>query len=147
MAQTIIYFDNYEEKMINSILLIEDDDVDYIGFKRNLKKLKISTPIIRAKDGVEAFELLGNIDNSHIKPPYVIVLDINMPRMNGFEFLAKLRKDSRFKNEIVYILTTSDYEKDKATAATLKINGYLIKSDFYKMKDNEVLNTFIKLLS
>ena len=147
MAQTIIYFNNYEEKMINSILLIEDDDVDYIGFKRNLKKLKISTPIIRAKDGVEAFELLGNIDNTHIKPPYVIVLDINMPRMNGFEFLAKLRKDSRFKNEIVYILTTSDYEKDKATAAALKINGYLIKSDFYKMKDNEVLNTFIKLLS
>ena len=106
------------------ILLIEDDDVDVEAIKRGFKKNKIANPFIVAKDGVEGLKIL----RSELKQPYLILLDLNMPRMNGIEFLKEIRNDPILKTSIVFILTTSDAEKDRWAAYEQNIAGYLLKS-------------------
>ena len=97
-----------------TVLLVEDDDVDVMGVERALRKLKILNPIVRAKDGLEALELLR--DPHAVRRPYVILLDINMPRMNGLEMLAELRDDPRLTSAVVFVLTTSKSDEDKVAA-------------------------------
>ncbi|MCP4179494.1 MAG: response regulator [bacterium] len=135
--------------MIKSILLIEDDEVDVIGFKRVLSKLNTEIPLIRAKDGIEAVEILRGEVSTALQKPYLIVLDLNMPRMNGIEFLAILENDYKLKDSIVYILTTSDYDKDKEVVSNFNVNGYINKKDFYSkvITNNNDINSLIKLIS
>lgn len=106
------------------ILLIEDDDVDVEAIKRGFKKNKIANPFIIAKDGIEGLKIL----RSELKQPYLILLDLNMPRMNGIEFLREIRSDPVLKTSIVFVLTTSDAEKDRWAAYEQNIAGYLLKS-------------------
>lgn len=108
-----------------SILLIDDDDVDAMGVKRALNKLKISNPIIRAKDGVQAIEMLEQ--SNTISGAYLILLDINMPRMNGFEFLDYLRGHPTLSGSVVFVLTTSDDDQDKMAAYQQHVAGYIVK--------------------
>jgi CheY-like chemotaxis protein len=109
-----------------TLFLIEDDDIDAMSIQREFKRRHISSPIIRAKDGVEAFELLAL---GKVRRPFVILLDLQMPRMNGLEFLTTLRKDSDYKNSVVFVLTTSQDEKDIFNSYQSNIAGYFIKDE------------------
>lgn len=109
-----------------TILLVDDDDVDVMGVQRALKKLKILNPIVRARDGIEGLELLR--DPQAVKRPYIVLLDLNMPRMSGLEMLAELRKDSALSSAVVFVLTTSKADEDKVEAYQQHIAGFIIKS-------------------
>ena len=106
------------------ILLVEDDEIDVKALKRAFKKLRIANPVTVAKDGIEGWATLQNM-----KRPFLILLDINMPRMNGLELLRMIRHDENFHDSIVFILTTSTDEKDKFEAYNLNVAGYMLKSD------------------
>lgn len=107
------------------LLLVDDDDVDVEGIERAFKKYKIANPILRAKDGLEALELLEN----SINQPYVILLDLNMPRMGGIEFLKTIRKHPNHHSAVVFILTTSNADQDIAATYNEHISGYFVKSE------------------
>jgi CheY-like chemotaxis protein len=109
-----------------TLFLIEDDNIDAMSIKREFKRRKIANPIIRAKDGVEAFEFLNS---GKISRPFVILLDLQMPRMNGLEFLTKLRADNDYKKSVVFVLTTSEDEHDIFKSYELNIAGYFIKDE------------------
>lgn len=108
-----------------TILLVDDDDVDVMAVERALKKLKISNPIVRARDGVEALELLRNPEA--VRRPYIVLLDINMPRMNGIEMLCELRQDPKLSGAVVFMLTTSRSDEDKVASYKQHIAGYIVK--------------------
>ncbi len=111
------------------ILVIEDDDIDAKSIKRALEKLKILNKLHRARDGIEALALLRDDTVNITKRPYLILLDINMPRMNGLEFLAAIRGDDKLRNAIVFVLTTSKAEEDIKAAFDQNVAGYMVKSD------------------
>jgi CheY-like chemotaxis protein len=107
-----------------TILLVEDDEVDVMALRRAFENLKIANPLLVACDGVEALEMLPTLPR-----PYLIITDINMPRMNGIELLRKLRANDEFRDSIVFVLTTSNDEQDKIDAYNLNVAGYMLKSD------------------
>jgi CheY-like chemotaxis protein len=109
-----------------SIFIIDDDEVDVQSFKRTFVKLKIANPVYRARDGVEALEMLKM---KTVPGPYIILLDINMPRMNGLEFLGELRKDPQLTMAVVFILTTSVADEDIFEAYRLHVAGYIPKQE------------------
>src|SRR5690349_21087541 len=111
----------------NVILLVEDDELDVISVQRSLKKLDQEYELHNAYNGVEALELLRGRKGHDAITPDVILLDLNMPKMNGIEFLKELRKDERLKDVKVFIMTTSGEESDRKEADQLGISGYLIK--------------------
>jgi len=108
-----------------NIFLVEDDDIDVMNVKRAFDKAHISNPIYVAHDGLEALEKLrkGEIP-SHRR---LILLDLNMPRMNGIEFLRELRRDPEFASTPVVVLTTSRMDRDKVESYKLNVAGYLLK--------------------
>lgn len=108
-----------------SILLVEDDDVDAMGVDRALKKMRLANPMFRARDGVEGLALLRSGD---ISKPYIILLDLNMPRMGGLEFLEELRGDSELHKSIVFVLTTSKRDQEISAAYEKNIAGYIVKT-------------------
>ncbi len=107
-----------------TILLAEDDDIDAKIVERAFKKLRIANPIVRAKDGVMALELLRN---GTVSCPYIILLDLNMPKMGGLEMLEELRRDEKLSDSIVFVLTTSKDDEDKTAAYNQNIAGYIVK--------------------
>ncbi len=107
-----------------TILVVEDDEIDVKALLRAFKKLKIANPVTVAKDGIEGWEALQNLPR-----PYLIILDINMPRMNGIELLEKIRATENYHDSIVFVLTTSTDDKDKFEAYNLNVAGYMLKSD------------------
>jgi CheY-like chemotaxis protein len=111
------------------ILLVEDDSVDVKAFQRAMGKLKISNPVVIARDGVEAWEHLQECASGKDDVPSLVILDINMPRMNGLELLTKIRADENLRHLIVFVLTTSNDEKDKFDAFNQNVAGYMLKSD------------------
>lgn len=107
-----------------AILLVEDDAVDVMNARRAFKKNNLTNPIYEARNGIEALQILrsGTLPRRHI-----VLLDLNMPRMNGLEFLRELRADPGLQMTPVVVLTTSNGEKDKIEAYQLNVAGYLIK--------------------
>ena len=111
-----------------NILLVEDNELDIVILKRGLKKLGMENSLVCAKDGIEALQILNNQpDDQELQCPYVILLDINMPRMNGHEFLAELRASERLKHARVFVFTTSDSKKDVDLAYKNNVSGYIVK--------------------
>ncbi|WP_286270140.1 response regulator [Thalassotalea hakodatensis] len=108
-----------------AILLVEDDDLDAVSVKRALTKLNTNNPIYRAKDGLQGLELMRSELSGR---PFVILLDLNMPKMNGLAMLKALREDPKLSHNIVYVLTTSNREQDKTSAYQHHIAGYFLKS-------------------
>ncbi|AFY79342.1 response regulator with CheY-like receiver domain and winged-helix DNA-binding domain [Pleurocapsa sp. PCC 7327] len=118
-----------KEKVIN-ILLVEDDEVDVMNIKRAFKKNNITNPLYVAGNGLEALAMLrGQEGKPPIMPTHrrLILLDLNMPKMNGIEFLQELRADPELKATPVIVLTTSDEDKDKLEAYNLNVGGYILK--------------------
>lgn len=119
-----------DEKIIN-ILLVEDDEVDVMNVKRAFKKSNITNPLFVAANGLEALAMLRSQNGN--KPIIVpsqrrlILLDLNMPKMNGLEFLQTLRNDPELKPIPVIVLTTSDEDKDRIEAYNLNVAGYILK--------------------
>ena len=109
------------------ILLVEDDLVDQMSVERAFNRLKIANPIHVANDGVEALEMLRGENGPPIPKPFIILLDWNLPRMPGIEFLQELRSDPELKDSVVFVLTTSKAEEDKAAAYELNVAGYIVK--------------------
>jgi CheY-like chemotaxis protein len=113
-----------------TFLLVEDDDLDVRVIEEAFEQQKITNSIVRATNGVEALEILrGEGGRDRIPRPYLILLDLKMPQMNGLEFLDQLRNDPELEDAIVFVLTTSDDDKDKTAAYKKHVAGYLLKQD------------------
>jgi CheY-like chemotaxis protein len=111
------------------ILLVEDDDIDAEAVMRGFVTQKIANPFTLVRDGVEALAVLrGENGYPRVPRPYMILLDINMPRMNGIEFLQTLRRDPELRKSVVFVLTTSNRDEDIMAAYDEQIAGYLLKS-------------------
>jgi CheY-like chemotaxis protein len=111
-----------------NILLVEDDEVDVMAVKRAFKELKIANPFHRAADGIDALEMLrGENGKAKLMRPLIVLLDLNMPRMGGLEFLDELRKDPDLRRTIVFVMTTSAAEEDRVRAYNKCIAGYVLK--------------------
>ncbi|MGR3761907.1 response regulator [Roseobacteraceae bacterium NS-SX3] len=111
-----------------NILLVEDNNLDALILERALKKVSPEAKIIRARDGLEALDILtADSARSDVPHPFFILLDINMPRMNGHEFLAAMRAQEAISDCPVFVLTTSDSPKDISLAYHQKVSGYIVK--------------------
>jgi CheY-like chemotaxis protein len=111
-----------------SILLVEDDQMDVMNVQRELRKQNITVPLVHAKNGREALNLLrGENGEIKISRPSLVMLDLNMPRLNGLELLKILRQDPEFADLNVFIMTTSDLDTDRSGASDLSVSGYIIK--------------------
>ena len=112
------------------LLHVEDDDLCLMGLERAFKAAKIANPIHFALDGIEALEMLrGANGRARLPRPFIVLLDLNMPRMDGIEFLKEVRKDEELKKSIVFIMTTSNADEDKVAAYNLGVAGYILKSN------------------
>jgi CheY-like chemotaxis protein len=112
------------EKVLN-ILLVEDDEVDVMNVKRAFDRNRIANPLYVAGDGLEGLHMLrsGEVPAER----RIVLLDLNMPKMNGIEFLRALRSDPALQLTPVVVLTTSNDERDKIEAYNLNVAGYLLK--------------------
>lgn len=118
-----------------TIFLVDDDEVDIDFAKRSLRKARIANPVVVAKNGEEALERLRAEDG--VPRPRIMLLDLNMPRMNGIELLEELRADEDLCGEVVFVLTTSDADRDQWAAYQKQVAGYILKTnvgeDFEKL--------------
>jgi CheY-like chemotaxis protein len=106
------------------ILLVEDDRVDVMTIQRALKQIKVTNQLDIAVDGEEALAILRDLGR---EKPCIILLDLNMPRMNGIEFLRAAKEDEALKPIPVVVLTTSKDEQDKVDSFNLGVAGYMVK--------------------
>ena len=116
-------------RMLN-ILLVEDDELDVMNVRRAFKKNNILNPLYVAGNGLDALDMLRGVDGSSPEVPAerrLILLDLNMPKMNGIEFLRELRADPALSLIPVIVLTTSDEDRDKVEAYQLSVAGYILK--------------------
>jgi len=112
-----------------SILLVEDDDVAAESVELNLRRHDVNFPLVWAEDGSIALQILrGQHPTKTIAEPRIVLLDLNMPGMNGFEFLEELRADEQLERSVVFVLTTSDSDGDRSRAYHAHIAGYMVKA-------------------
>ncbi|MCF0050970.1 response regulator [Dyadobacter chenwenxiniae] len=109
-----------------TILLVEDDEVDVMNVKRAFKKNNISNPLVVASNGIEALEVLRSVSPERPRPR-IVLLDLNMPRMGGIEFLKEIRQDPELSSLSVFVMTTSNEDSDKIEAFNLNVAGYILK--------------------
>jgi CheY-like chemotaxis protein len=111
-----------------TVMVVDDDTIDRMAIHRSFKKLRLINPIIEASDGIDALDHLRGL-NGHKKPtvPLVILLDLNMPRMGGIEFLEEIRNDPELKPLLIFVLTTSKAQADRIRAYAKNIAGYVLK--------------------
>ena len=112
-----------------TILLVEDDRVDIMTVQRALKKNQIVNPLYVARTGLEALSMLRGEDGFDriSPPPALILLDLNLPKMSGIEFLRELRDDPELKDLRIIVLTSSNEPKDRAAAFEFDVDDYIVK--------------------
>lgn len=111
-----------------TILVVEDDDLDFKAFQRALNNLRLVNPVVRAHDGIEALEILrGENGQTQIESPHMVLLDLSMPRMGGVEFLDQVRADPLLTDSIIFVLTSSAADYDITEAYKRHIAGYITK--------------------
>ncbi|MBA3818689.1 MAG: response regulator [Deltaproteobacteria bacterium] len=113
-----------DDRSLN-ILLVDDDEVDVMTVKRAFEKANITNRLFVASNGIEALELLRG--DQIPQQRRLILLDLNMPKMNGLEFLREIRKDPALCALTVVVLTTSNEDRDRVDAFQLNVSGYLLK--------------------
>jgi len=123
-----------------TLLLVDDDDGDARSVQRAFASARIVNPIVRAIDGIDALDILrGSNGRTKLPPPYLLLVDLNMPRMNGIELVDALRQDPDLHSCIVFVLTTSRRDEDKVAAYDLNVAGYIVKEhagqDFQRLID------------
>ena len=111
------------------VLLVEDDAVDAMTVKRAFVELHVVNPLDIVEDGEEALSYLQNHEN---EDPCVILLDLNLPKMNGIEFLRVAKQDQRLRSIPVVVLTSSEEEQDKIDSFDLSVAGYIVKPVDYQ---------------
>ncbi|TCZ69911.1 response regulator [Flaviaesturariibacter aridisoli] len=124
------------EKVIN-ILLVEDDELDVIDIRRTLDKMKIVYHLQHARNGEEGLQALNNVGDNL---PDVVLADINMPKMNGLEFLQALRRSETWKGLKCFIITTSDEKVDREAARRLGVSGFIVKP--FKINNPSSMDSF-----
>lgn len=112
-----------------AILLVEDDQVDIMTILRALKEIHVSNPVVSMENGEAALEWLSRPDS---ELPCIILLDLNMPIMNGIEFLRLVKHDERLRRIPVVVLTTSEEQEDKVRSFDLGVAGYMAKPVDYR---------------
>ncbi len=134
---------NIDENEVD-ILYIEDDDIDVLSVQREFKKVNHLIHIATAGDGIQAMDMLYGRNNMKKLPslPKVILLDVNLPRMGGIEFLKNLRADANFNSIVVYLLTSSYNTQEKLAIKDLNVAGCIVKPLLY----SDALNVFWGLL-
>jgi len=111
-----------------TILLVDDDKVDTMAVRRSFRELRITNPVVETRNGIEALEQLrGENGRQKVASPYLVLLDLNMPRMGGLEFLAELRADPSLHRTVVFVMTTSAAEEDRMRAYDMNVAGYVLK--------------------
>lgn len=124
--------------MHNIILLVEDDEIDAMAVERAAMIAGCKSSILRARDGVEALEILNSNSKSSVR---LVITDINMPRMNGIELLQHIRRDDVLQKLPVVVLTTSSDERDRLAAYNENVAGYMVKP-----VDNKQFERLIEVL-
>ncbi len=125
-----------------NFLVVDDNHHDIEKLERAFRSLHICNPVHRAGSGYEAFDILrGRNGKAKLCQPHVILLDWNMPSMNGREFLAELRRDDALKSAVVFVMTTSDHHLDIDAAYEYNVAGYIVKP----ITREQMLNTVIAL--
>mgnify|MGYP001823536825 CR=1 FL=1 len=111
------------------ILLVEDDRVDIMTVQRALKKNAVSNPLHVARTGLEALGMLrGEGDYEKLDPPPVLILlDLNLPKMSGIEFLREVRADPELKSLRIIVLTSSNEPRDREAAFQHAVDDYIVK--------------------
>ncbi len=112
-----------------SILLVEDDQVDVMTVMRALNEIKVTNPVVNLENGEEALRYLRDPGKDK---PCIILLDLNMPIMNGIEFLQVMKQDARLRRIPVVVLTTSEEQQDKINSFDLGVAGYMAKPVDYR---------------
>jgi CheY-like chemotaxis protein len=129
-----------EQTRTVNVLLVDDDDGDAKSVQRAFSSARIVNPILRAIDGVDALDILrGTNGKTKLTAPFLLLVDLNMPRMNGIQLVEALRKDRKLRGCIVFMLTTSSRDEDKFAAYDLNVAGYIVKEragrDFQRLID------------
>ncbi len=124
--------------------MVEDDELDIISVERSLKKMDSEYELHTAYNGIEALSILKDANEKLV--PDVILLDLNMPKMNGIEFLKALRNDDELKHLRVFIMTTSTENPDRQRTEELGISGYIIKPLNYNdnTKRSDSMDAFVQ---
>lgn len=131
-----------------NILLVEDDTLDVMDARRTLDRMDIVYKMHVAKNGEEALVYLQEVTAAGNDRPDIILLDLNMPKMNGAEFLAHLRNSESWKDIKVFVITTSDEREDKEKTQKLGVSGYIVKPlKFNNPSSMDSFNLMIDLLN
>lgn len=131
-----------------NILLVEDDTLDVMDARRTLDRMDILYKMKVAKNGEEALEYLEEVSAGAADRPDIILLDLNMPKMNGIELLTNIRKTDEWKDIKVFIITTSDEREDKELSRRLGVSGYIVKPlKFNNPSSIDSFNLMIDLLN
>lgn len=113
-----------------AIVLVEDDDIDAMTVKRGLAAANIENRVIRARDGVEALDILqGSNGQEKLSPPYLLLVDIRMPRLDGLGLVRQIRNIRALQRTVVFMLTNSDNDRDLTAAYDSHVAGYIVKSN------------------
>lgn len=115
-------------RMPVTLFVVDDDEIDRETILRSVEERGLKNPVRMARDGEEALEILKRHDGELITSPYLILLDLNMPRMNGIELLQNIRQDPDLHRSVVFVLTTSNADTDRMAAYDLNIAGYILKA-------------------
>lgn len=111
------------------ILLVEDDDLDIELFYAKLRKAELENTVMVATNGLQALEILAGQRGLEPSLSCILLVDINMPKLDGLELLSRIRRDPKWRHAIVYMLTTSNHQPDVVNASRLGIAGYLLKDN------------------
>ena len=115
-----------------TFLIVDDDDVAVMGMRRAIRKLNLANPVEVARNGEEALARLREQGESRLQRPFIVTLDLNMPRMGGLEFLSEIRADKGLQDTVIFVVTTSDAPTDITSAYARNIAGYIVKEDTFE---------------
>lgn len=111
------------------ILLVDDDEVDRMAVEKGLERAGVHSEVVSATDGIEALEILRGERGDLVRRPFVVLLDLNMPRLDGIGFLEQIRADNELRRTVVFVLSTSASGEDQLAAYDRFVAGYVVKND------------------